>query len=112
MTNDNLEKIEKRLAELEEKEARIEKEELEILSVDQHILKEVEKTRKESRLTRTVYRLRFIISILLTVGVALIWQGIGKLSDTLPLISSAIGALVVGLLILITISWLTKNSQV
>lgn len=109
MSQNNQSEIEKRLAALEKREAQIEKEELEILNIDQHILQEVEKTRKDSRLTKTVYKLRFPISILLTVGVALVWQGVGKISDSLPLVSSAIGAFLVGLVILITISWLTKS---
>ncbi len=102
------EKIEKRLDDLETKEARIEAEEKEILATDQHILSELDSVRKNSGFGRTVYRFRFLISLLLTIGVALIWQGIGQISQTIPLISSATGALVIGLLILVLIDRLTR----
>lgn len=111
MTQDAHTNIEERLDALEKREAEIELEEQKILAVDQHILEEVEKTRKDTRFARTLYRLRFAISILLTVGVALIWEGIGKITETLPLVSSAVGAIAVGLVILITIDLLTKNKK-
>ena len=108
MAEDPNKDIETRLKDLELKEARIETEEQQILSVDQHILNEVEKTRKNSKFSQAVYRFRFLISILLTIGIALVWQGVDKISGGLPLVSSAIGALVVGLLILALINWLTR----
>ena len=108
MPTTTLKQIEERLSELEERETKIEQDEAEILSVDQYILEEVEKTQKDSGLARSIYQFRFLISILLTVGVALVWQGVGQISATLPLVSSAAGALAVGLLILVVISWITK----
>lgn len=103
-----LEEINMRITDLEKRETKIEAEEQEILSIDQHILEEVEKKQSEYGFASTLYRFRFLVSILLTVGVALVWQGVGKISEGLPLISTALGSLGVGLLILIGISWITK----
>lgn len=110
MTQKNTDQnISRRLDQLESQEARIEAEETKILETDLHILEEIEKNKNNSQFASKLYRYRFGVSILLTIGIALVWRAIGDISKEIPFISSAIGALVVGFLILLAIDRLTKN---
>ncbi len=100
--------VKNRLDNLERQEARIEAQEAKILETDSHILEKLEAASSQSAFAAGLYKHRFWISLLLTIGVVLVWKAIGDLSSSLPVVSSAIGALLVGLAILAFIDYLTN----
>lgn len=109
--NNKINEIEKRLDLVEQEEKRIEAEEAKILSADQHILSSIEDSKANSSFLLSIYKFRFWLSILLTVGVVLVWKGIGELSNDIPIVSTAVGALAVGLLTLWLIDLLTRKGR-
>lgn len=100
--------VKERLDNLERQEARVEAQEAKILATDQHILEKFDEAKGQSAFTAGLYKHRFWISLLLTIGIVLVWKAIGDLSSSLPVVSSAIGALIVGLAILALIDYLTN----
>jgi hypothetical protein len=100
--------VKRRLDSLERHEAKIEAQEAKILETDQHILDQLQAAKGQSAFAAGLYKHRFWLSLLLTVGIVLVWKAIGQLSDTLPIISSAVGAFVAGLAILALIDYLTN----
>ena len=96
---------------IEAVERRILKEESAILTADQHIMDAVEEGQKNSRFAQSLYRYRFLISLVVMVAVILVWQGVGELSKNLPVVSTAIGAILVGLALLWAINYFTTRKS-
>lgn len=101
---DNARELEQRILahekEIERREKEIAAEEAKILSVDQHIMENIEAVKKQSGFASTLFQHRFLISIVVTLGIVLVWYGIDHLVATLPFVSTGIGALVLGLILL------------
>lgn len=90
--------------EIERREQEIADEEKKILSIDQHIMENLEAAKQETGFASVLYRHRFLISLVATAAVALIWYGIGILIVDVPVLSSGLGALGAGLLLLFLIN--------
>lgn len=54
---------------------------------------------------RKIAKHKFIFTLLTTVAVVLVWKSVWNISDTLPILESSIGSLVVGLVML----WLIEK---
>jgi|GEM_PF-4408511 len=96
----NLEELEKTEERILQTEKRIEEKEAEILSTDQLINDKLKEQETGNNFLNLIYKQRFFISLVVTVSVALVWQGVGSLSAGLPVISTSLGALVVGVFLL------------
>ncbi len=120
-----LKSIERRLLKeterIEESEEKIEKEEKKISHIETDIIKSIKKqpvralmkngfTQKElgylhKLLVYKIARHRYIFTLLITLGIVLIWRGFWEITETLPLLSYPIIALLSGILII----WLTER---
>lgn len=96
---------------IEKTEERILEEEQRILTTDQHIIDQIDQGKKDTRFLSRLYRHRFFVSIIVTVGVIFVWQGVEGLSKELPIVSTAAGALAVGLALLWLINKYASNES-
>jgi hypothetical protein len=94
---------------IEQAEQRILGEEQKILTTDQHILEQIEQNQTNNRFVSRLYKHRFIVSTVVTIGIILVWKGVEGISANLPFVSTAVGALLVGLLLLWVINSYASN---
>lgn len=103
-SDEELKKIENQEAKILEKEQKIEQEEAEILKVDKVVAGSIKDfSQLRSNFARRIAKHRFIYTLLISLGVVMVWRGMWELTESI--ITSSLVSLGLGVVLL----WLIKK---